>query len=60
MRKVWFILGAVLLLAAACTPEETGYKWREEWDQGQSGGGEETPGLPEIKGLPLAGKWPPG
>ena len=52
MRKVWFILGAVLLLAAACTPEETGYKWREEWDQGQSGGGEETPGIPEIKGLP--------
>ena len=52
MRKVWFILGAVLLLAAACTPEETGYKWREEWDQGQSGGGEGTPGLPEIKGLP--------
>ena len=53
MRKVWFILGAVLLLAAACTPEETGYKWREEWDQGQpDGGGEEKPGLPEIKGLP--------
>ena len=53
MRKVWFILGAVLLLAAACSPEETGYKWREEWDQGQpGGGGEEKPGLPEIKGLP--------
>ena len=52
MRKVTCILGAVLLLFTACTPEETGYKWREEWDNGQSGGGEENPGLPEIKGKP--------
>ena len=53
MRKVTFILGALLLLFAACTPEETGYKWREEWDSGQpGGGGDDTPGLPEIKGKP--------
>jgi uncharacterized lipoprotein YddW (UPF0748 family) len=53
MRKVTFILGALLLLVSACTPEETGYKWREEWDKGQPGdGGDETPGLPEIKGKP--------
>jgi len=53
MRKVTFILGALLLLFTACTPEETGYKWREEWDKGQpGGGGDETPGLPEIKGRP--------
>ena len=54
MRKVWYILGAFLLLAA-CTPEETGFKWREEWDQGTpggGGGGGETPGLPDIKGKP--------
>ena len=54
MRKVWYILGALLLLAA-CTPEETGFKWREEWDQGTpggGGGGGETPGLPDIKGKP--------
>ena len=33
----------------------TGYKWRDEWDDGQPGGGEEggdTPGLPDIKGKP--------
>ena len=53
MRKVLYILGAFLLLATACTPEETGYKWREEWDNGQPGsGGDDTPGLPEIKGKP--------
>ena len=53
MRKVTFILGALLLLVTACTPEETGYKWREEWDRGQpGGGGDDTPGLPEIKGKP--------
>ena len=53
MRKVTFILGALLLLVTACTPEETGYKWREEWDHGQpGGGGDDTPGLPEIKGKP--------
>ena len=52
MRKVTFILGALLLLFSACTPEETGYKWREEWDDGQPGGEEETPSLPEIKGKP--------
>ena len=54
MRKVLYILG-VLLLFAACTPEETGYKWREEWDDGTpsgGGGGDDTPGLPEIKGKP--------
>ena len=54
MRKVLYILGAFLLFAA-CTPEETGYKWRDEWDDGQPGGGEEggdTPGLPDIKGKP--------
>ena len=53
MRKLTFILGALLLLATACTPEETGYKWREAWDDGQPGGGnDETPGLPDIKGKP--------
>ena len=53
MRKLTFILGAILLFAPACAPEETGYKWREEWDHGQpGGGGDETPGLPEIKGKP--------
>ena len=53
MRKVTFILGALLLLLTACAPEETGYKWREEWDSGQpGGGGDDTPGLPEIKGKP--------
>ena len=55
MRKVLFILGAILLYAA-CTPAETGYKWRDEWDQGTPGSGEEgggeTPGLPDIKGKP--------
>ena len=54
MRKVLDILGAFLLFAA-CTPEETGYKWRDEWDDGQPGGGEDgggTPGLPDIKGKP--------
>ena len=54
MRKVLYILGAFLLFAA-CTPEETGYKWRDEWDDSQPGGGEEggdTPGLPDIKGKP--------
>ena len=56
MKKTLYILGALLLLATACTAEETGYKWREEWDDGSpSGGGdggEVTPGLPEIKGMP--------
>ena len=54
MRKILYILGALLLLATACTPEETGYKWRDEWDDGTPSGegGEETPGLPEIKGRP--------
>lgn len=54
MKKFLYILGALLLLAAACTPEETGYRWREEWDQGEPGGdgGGETPGLPDIKGMP--------
>jgi uncharacterized lipoprotein YddW (UPF0748 family) len=53
MRKVTFILSALLLLATACTPEETGYKWREAWDNAQPGGGEDdTPGLPEIVGKP--------
>ena len=54
MRKILYILGALLLLATACTPEETGYKWRDEWDDGSpsGGGGGETPGLPEIVGLP--------
>ena len=56
MRKVLYIWGALLLLVTACGAEETGYKWREEWDRGQQpGGGEgggETPGLPEIKGMP--------
>ena len=53
MRKGTFILGALLLLFTACTPEETGYKWREAWDNGQPGGGDDdTPGLPDIKGKP--------
>lgn len=54
MRKVLFILGA-LLLYTTCTPAETGYKWRDEWDQGTTGGGGgggETPGLPDIQGKP--------
>ena len=54
MRKVLFILGA-LLLYTTCTPAETGYKWRDEWDQGTpggGGGGGETPGLPDIQGKP--------
>ena len=54
MRKVLYILSAFLLFAA-CTPEETGYRWRDEWDQGTPGGAgddDDTPGLPDIKGMP--------
>ena len=55
MKKALYILGALVLLITACTPEETGYKWREEWDNGTPSGGDgggETPGLPDIKGMP--------
>ena len=54
MKKMTYILGALLFLATACTPSETGYKWREAWDAGSGGGegGAEQPELPEIKGKP--------
>ena len=54
MKKVLYILGALLLLVSACASEETGYKWRDEWDDGSPSGegGDESPGLPEIVGLP--------
>ena len=55
MKKLTLILGLLLALIAACTPEETGYKWRDEWDAATPGGGgeeEDKPGLPEIKGKP--------
>ena len=55
MRKLTIILGTLLLLAVACQPEETGYKWREEWDSGDPDvgpDGPDGPDTPEIKGKP--------
>ena len=55
MKKITIILGALLLLAVACQPEETGYKWREEWEKSETPDdpdGPEGPDLPEIKGKP--------
>ena len=53
MKRVVFIL-SLLLLAAACTPEQpSGYKWREAWDGGKTDpDGPDGPVLPEIKGKP--------
>ena len=51
MRKITIILGALLLLAVGCQPEETGYKWREEWDSGLPDG-PDGPVVPEIQGKP--------
>ena len=55
MKRITIILGALLLLATACQPEETGYKWREEWEQsGTPDGpdGPDGPDIPEIQGKP--------
>jgi len=55
MKRLTLILGAFLLLAAGCTPEETGYKWKDAWDASTPGGGGETPEgptLPDIVGKP--------
>lgn len=57
MKRLTTILGVLLVLFSACTPEETGYKWRDEWNDPEiptPGGDDVTPdpGLPEIKGKP--------
>ena len=54
MKKITIILGALLLLAVGCQPEETGYKWREEWDSGIPDGpdGPDGPVVPGIQGKP--------
>ena len=53
MKRMIYLLSALLVIVTGCTPEETGYKWRDAWDNAHpGGGGEVTPGLPEIKGKP--------
>lgn len=52
MKRVVLILG-LLILSAACTPEQqSGYKWREAWDEKPVPEDPDGPVVPEIKGKP--------
>lgn len=53
MKKVFLVIGLALLLVPSCKKQETGFKWKDAWEnQTPEDPDPEDPSLPEIKGKP--------
>lgn len=53
MKRVFLVIGLALLLIPSCKKQETGFKWKDAWEnQTPEDPDPEDPSLPEIKGKP--------
>ena len=53
MKKIFLVIGLALLLVPSCKKQETGFKWKDAWEnQTPEDPDPEDPSLPEIKGKP--------